>query len=155
MFIANKNGAYRLFDNTMDVVSDAISEDPTVLTGTAIKSWKTTASNSYAANFGRIVVHYEADRRMVLFAGSTAASNLTEAWAYYLPTKEWYYLSLGSKTIAVDSGLVSGKDGEIYLSNATELIRLFAGATYENCSWVSKEFHLSEPSQEKDLNKIK
>lgn len=151
LYFCNLNGAYRIQDSGIEVISDPIAEVPR--TENYI-GWKAFALATAGANFDRVVIKAEVDKRLVLFAGATA-SNASDCLAFYIPTGQWYRLGLGSAAMAADSGYYSGKDGEVYISNATDSRRLFAGATYETTSWISKEFHLNEPSQNKSWNMIK
>lgn len=148
LYFCNLNGAYRVQDSGIEVISDPIAEVPR--TENYI-GWKAFALATAGANFDRVVIKAEVDKRLILFVGATA-SNASDCMAFYIPTGHWYRLGLGSAALAADSGLYSGKDGEVYISNATASYRLFAGATYETTSWISKEFHLDEPSQNKSWN---
>lgn len=148
LYFCNLNGAYRIQDSGIEVISDPIAEVPR--TENYI-GWKAFALATAGANFDRVVIKAEVDKRLILFVGATA-SNASDCMAFYIPTGHWYRLGLGSAALAADSGLYSGKDGEVYISNATASYRLFAGATYETTSWISKEFHLDEPSQNKSWN---
>lgn len=158
LYFCNLQGAYRIQDSGIEVISDPISEAPT--TGSYI-GWKTFASATNNSAFDRIVIKAETDKRLILFVGSTATSdNKSDCLGFYIPTNQWYRFRLGSIALTADSGLYGGKDGEIYITGTpTDALngsyRLFASANYENTVWVSKEFHLGEPSQNKSWNKIK
>lgn len=150
MFFCNLNGAYLLNDEGLRVISDEISEEPRIEQS---GSWKSHASASYNNAYGRITIRYESDKRLVLFIGNFA-NGTSNALGYYLPTRQWFIYTLSALTLASDSGAFGGKDGEVYISNATATYRLFAGTARESAGWCSKEFHLGEPSQNKDWNKI-
>jgi len=153
MFFCNLNGAYRLIDNQILNISDPISETSTRLTG--VNGWKTVATNTLVTNAGKFIVLYEAYKRMVLFIGVVTGTTVG-AFAFYEPTGEWFYQILGTLTWNSAYGGFNGKDGEVYIStNANNLTRAFAGATYETTAWVSKEFTLGEPSQNKLWEKLK
>lgn len=151
LYFCNVNGAYRIQDSGIDFISDPIAETPT--TGSYL-GWKLFASQSSASAFAKIVVKAEVDKRIVLFIGSTSGNTI---WAlgFYVPTGQWFAYGIGGVAVDADSGAYGGKDGEVYISNATASYRLFNSANFENTVWVSKEFHLNEPSQNKSWNKIK
>ena len=151
MYFCNRNGAYRVKDSGIEVISDTIAETPT--TGSYI-GWKLFAGQSLDSAFDRVTIKAEVDKRLILFIGSTSGSTL---WSlgFYIPTGQWYAYGIGAGSVNANSGAYGGKDGEIYLSNATASYRLFASTDFENTVWVSKEFHLNEPSQNKSWNKIK
>jgi hypothetical protein len=153
LYFCNLNGAYLIRDSGIITISDPIAELPRVETYLA---YKYLASQTASSNFDRIVIKAEVDKRLILFIGATAA-HASLCLGYYIPTGQWYGFGLGAITLAADSGLFGGKDGEIYISNATASYRLFAHATplYETAAWISKEFHLNEPSQNKSWNMIK
>jgi hypothetical protein len=53
--------------------------------------------------------------------------------------------------------VVTGKDGELYFSGDTNLVKLMADTTAANRQsvvWVSKEFTLGKPSQNKSWKKL-
>jgi hypothetical protein len=159
MFFCNVNACYQMHpDGTVETISDAISEDSPI--HTTMDGWRTMANftlNDASSVLDKLMVLYEADKRSVLFffEGTNIADTL-EAFAYFIPTKEWYYWRLGIyNNVTVNTGAFNGKDGEIYVSCDTDLGRLFANTTYTNGSWASKEFHLGKPSQNKSWNMIK
>jgi hypothetical protein len=153
MYFCNLNGAYRIRDSGIDVISDPIAE--TTTEGT-YAGWKAFAAATDNSAFDRITIKAEVDKRLILFVGSTAdTDNKSNSFGFYIPTGEWRRYGLGVIALTANSGLFPGKDGEVYISNATASYRLFASANFENTQWVSKEFHLGEPSQNKSWNKVK
>jgi len=158
MFFCNKNGAYQLTNNEVIEISDPIKE--ATQTYGSPNCWANSSTGfatlSFAAGttMGRIVVRYLATKKCVLFIGSV--SQVCNAFAYYLPTKQWYNWYFTSDSVDNNSGIVAGKDGELYISGSTDLVKIAGHAsTYATASkFVSKEFDLGEPSQDKALNKI-
>lgn len=152
LYSCNLNGAYAIRDSGIETISDSIAETPS--SGSGYIGWKAFAAATDSSNFGRVVIKAEVDKRLILFVGATSA-HASDCLGYYLPTRHWYRFSLGGITLGSSSGLYGGKDGEVYISNATASYRLFAGSGYRGATWVSKEFHLGEPSQNKSWHKIK
>ncbi|KKK56545.1 hypothetical protein LCGC14_3063450, partial [marine sediment metagenome] len=91
----------------------------------------------------------------VVFMGNDGQTSTTLAFIYYLPVQGWFTWNFGDQLLDTNSGLVTGKDGELYWSGTTTLNKLLGGAARESCEWVSKEFTLGEPSQNKLWGKIK
>jgi hypothetical protein len=153
MFWCDANNAYVMQGDQIDILSDLISSTPRT-TGTV--GWKDFIVATTGSILARTITLSETYRRMILFIGVTNTSYFG-AFAYYLPTKEWFFLSLGAIPISSTAGAFNGKDGEIYISTnvAPYLTRCFAGATAETTLWISKEFTLGEPSQNKSWHKIK
>ncbi len=155
MFFCNLNGAYRLFNNEVTVISDSIRT--TANTTKTDESWEAFAFDALSSpgTIGRILVGYLADKRCVLFVGQAPAASTTLAFVYYLPTKEWYIWTIGAEALDANSGLVTGKDGELYWSGTTTLVKLLGHAsTFLDFDWLSKEFTLGSPSQDKLWKKI-
>jgi hypothetical protein len=50
--------------------------------------------------------------------------------------------------------LVTGKDGELYFSGDDTLQELLGGSSFESVRWISKEFTLGKPSQDKLWKKL-
>ena len=152
MFFCNLNGAYRLFNNQITTITDNVK----ISLGNYTVNWVEFAKDCFTtpAHLGRIIVAYLADKRCVIFMGS-AGTATTYAFVYYLPTEEWYTWNFGSAALDTNSGLVTGKDGELYWSGTTTLNKLLGGSGNQDCDWVSKEFTLGKPSQNKLWGKMK
>lgn len=157
MFFGNKNGAYRLLGNQVDVLSDDI-----IVAGSPIANvgWSEFWFDTFdtPGDLGRFIVLYEASVRMVLFIGSEGTSSTPFTLAFHIPTGSWRELTFTTNLSSVDtnSGAFTGKDGEVYFSDGTNLIQLMGHATDTTAfDWASKEFHLGEPSQEKSWKKLK
>ena len=152
MFFCNKNGAYQLTNNEVIEISDPIKE--TAVSYGSPDSWTGTtglATLSYGTGtkMGRIVVKHLATKNCILFIGSIA-SGVSASFAYYLPTKQWYpFVFAATQTTDNNSGVVAGKDGELYLSDDTDLRKICGGTGYQDFDWISKEFDLGQPSQDK------
>lgn len=144
LFFANENGAYVIEGMTVTELSMQIKN----ASSASGLSWSNTIATSTI--FNDYIILYEANKKCVLFIGSVFdAVNTTRVWAYHIPKKRWDYWNLGIVVVDVNSGAFNGKDGEIFLSNATQLVELFAGASRENWDWYSKEFNLNEPQLKK------
>jgi len=157
MFFCNLNGAYRLVGNKLDVISDDIKIDGDVLSNVGWKSFAYDALVS-PANLGRLITLYDANMRCVVFIGQDASAANVDALSFHLPTGSWreWGFSNGIANVDSNSGAFSGKDGELYFSNNTVLYPLMSHLTNTQAlNWVSKQFHLGEPSQEKSLAKLK
>lgn len=155
LYFCNVNGAYRIKDGGIEVISDVISE---TLRTEGYSGFKDFADISYNTSaFGRVVIKAEVDKRLILFLGGgyVNPNSFTKAYGFYIPTGQWYAYSIGSTNATADSGYYNGKDGEIYYSNGSASYRLFDGTTYETSKWISKEFNLNEPSQNKSWNMLK
>ncbi len=155
MFFCNINGAYRLFNNQLTTISNPIKT--TMNTTKTNESWEAFAIDAFSSpgTIGRIIVGYLPDKRSILFIGQAPAASTTLAFVYYLPTGEWYIWTLGAEPLDANSGLVTGKDGELYWSGTTTLNKLLgASGTYLDFDWLSKEFTLGKPSQNKLWKKI-
>ncbi len=155
MFFCNINGAYRLFNNQVTTISNPIKT--TMNTTKTNESWEAFAKDALLSPgiIGRIIVGYLADKRCILFIGQAPSASTTLAFIYYLPTEEWYIWTLDAEPLDANSGLVTGKDGELYWSGTTTLNKLLgASATWLDHDWLSKEFTLGKPSQNKLWKKI-
>jgi hypothetical protein len=153
MFFCNLNNAYAMMDNQIITIGDTITESPRT-SGTF--GWKNFAYQTLVTRASRFVVLYEAYKRMVLFIGVLPNTTTINAFAFYLPLKEWSIQGIGALTWIANYGAFTGKDGEVYISTETEyLTRCFAGDSYETTTWISKEFNLNEPSQNKSWAKLK
>ena len=155
MFFCNSEGAYRLANNQVDVISDPIYATNSSISGAY--GWKDFADYSLynvSSDIQKMMVHYLAEKRCVLFIGQFYGAVKAAAFVFYLPTQEWYWWDFSIASIATDSGAFTGKDGEVYYSNQTATYQLLGGATYTNFDWVSKEFNGGEPSQNKSWNKL-
>jgi len=152
MFFCNRNGAYLITTGYPIRISDPI----TLATGSYDGAWKDFADDTFVspASLGRIIVAYLSQKRCLVFIGNGSTA-VTRALVYYLPTKQWFLWTFESLSLDANSGVVTGKDGELYFSNASKMVELLAGASYQDFSWLSKEFTLGEPSQKKSLKKLK
>ena len=157
MFFCNRQGAYRLMNNTMDVISDDIRVDGDVTLNVGWKSFAVDTLDN-ANKLGRFITLYDANMRMVLFIGNSYGSAVFTAMAFHLPTQGWREITCalpgGALSLDTNSGAFTGKDGEIYFSGDDALTPLMTGATSTAFDWVSKLFHLNEPSQKKSWKKI-
>ncbi len=147
LYFANDNGAYVMEGQTVTELSMQIKN----ASSASGLSWgNTIAKTTGGTIFTDFIILYEANKKCVLFIGSiNSTTDQTRVWAYHIPKRRWDYWNLGSIVVDANSGAFNGKDGEIYLSNASNLFELFAGASRENWEWISKEFNLNEPQLKK------
>jgi len=159
MFFCNRQGCYRLANNTMDVISDDIRIDGDVTINVGWKSfaYDTLDDTTITNRLTRFITLYDANMRMVLFIGNSYVNPTATftAFAFHLPTQSWRELTCSALSLDANSGAFTGKDGEIYFSGDDALTPLMTGATSAAFDWVSKIFHLNEPSQNKMWSKLK
>ena len=153
MFFCNVNGAYWMRGNEIITISDKIKFQSNAYSA----DWNNFAVDALStpAHLGRIIVSFMANKRCVVFMGNDVSTATTGALVFYIPKEEWFYWDFGSETLDSNSGVVTGKDGELYFSGDTYLKKLCGGASYQDFDWVSKEFNLNKPSQNKVWEKIK
>ncbi len=153
MFFCNINGAYRLFNNQITTISDVIKDS----LGNFTVSWTNFAKNAFTtpSHLDRIIVGYLSDKSCVVFIGNDGQTSTTLAFIYYLPVQGWFTWNFGDQLLDTNSGLVTGKDGELYWSGTTTLNKLLGGTGNESTAWASKEFTLGKPSQNKSWKKLK
>ena len=137
LFCANEIGAW-MFDGSWQEISNRIKES-----SVSGRSWQTFSFDSLS----EIIIAYEGRRGQVLFINQSSSNSF--AWTYHIQKDRWDALSLGSIALTANSGIISGKNGETFLSNAVQMVELFAGATRENWEFISKDFTTEEPSQDR------
>lgn len=152
MFIANINGAYQFDGQNFSELSLPIKN--TNYTGTGLFPASMSWANFEYDTFTDIIVVWSAEKECVIFANT---DNLDSAekiiiWAWNIPRKRWDFWDIGAATVS--AGFITGKDGEVYLSEASTTKRLFAGSR-KLFSFVTKEFDFDDPSQDKSINMLK
>lgn len=161
LFFCNLNGAYRLRANQFEIKVETLTDNIKIDLGDFTFNWGRFATRSLDVinkDIHRIIATYLPDKRSVVFMGQDTTAT-TYAYIYYLPTQEWFTWDFGDITLDSNSGIVTGKDGELYFSGdgggASSMVKLLGGAGRQNASWISKEFTLNEPSQNKHWQKLK
>jgi len=154
MFGCNINGAWVMRGNQIDPISDNIKMGLGNYTDDNWLKWAEDALVNTSNTLGRIIVGYIADKRCVIFMGNEPGAATTLAFVYYIPTTEWFMWDFGGAALDTTSGMVTGKDGELYWSGTTVMNQLLAGSGNEDAEWVSKEFTLNKPSQDKLWRKV-
>jgi hypothetical protein len=154
LFFANKNDAYRIYNNEIVAVSSQIatSSSPTLTRGYRFDM----------NNVQDIAVAYCSQKKYVLFSMlktvATLSGYVAYSWAYHVTKNRWDRWDYEGEFTAPAGaiGQFTGKDGEIYIADATGLYKLFADTTgtYQ-VTWISKEWNFGTPGQKKFLNKIK
>ena len=138
MFFANETNAFMFDGREIVPIGNRIK-----LSSSSGRSWQTFAFGVLTD----IIVLYDTIKQIVLFINDY--NSKTFAWVYHISKDRWDAMDFGGITIDANSGAFLGKDGETYLSNATQTVRLFSGASRQNFEWISQELTLDDPSQDK------
>lgn len=150
MFFCNDNGAYAYRNGQVEPISEAIK----IASNSNGISWQSLLNSTIADT----IVAFDSLRNQVLFM-ATSGSAVFTAWVYHVTKNRWdywtpYSATTATITLSADSGSFTGKDGEIYISNATKTYKLLRGGSQMGWEWISKEFHFENPSQDKWLGAI-
>lgn len=155
MFFANQQGAWMFDGKEVVPISNRIKR--TTLSGGA--SWKALSF----ADLPDIIVIYMAKRgdadastplkfgsNYVLFINTSASDNNSlRCWAYHIQKDRWDFWDFGADIdLDANSGVFQGKDGEVFLSNASNSVELLAGNSRQNFTFISQEFS-EDTSQDK------
>lgn len=145
LFFANKVGAWVYRGGQINPIHNPIK------TGT--KGWDTF---TYATLLD-IIVTSDIKKEVILFINQATFSTTPYifAWAYNYSKGRWDALLFGAYTPNADAGFIKGKDGEVYLSVATNTYTLMRGATQRGWEWVSQKLSFGETRQNKSLTMIK
>lgn len=152
MFIANDIGAY-LFDGTNFTEISAMIKTAN-FTGTGV-SPSSLSWGIFEYNLGtEIIVFHSKEKESVVFMNTydDSGTYLAYAWVYNIPNRRWLFWDLGE--VSVSHGIITGKDGELYLSTSLYTKQMFAGAR-KLFNFVTKELDMDTPRQIKQFNKIK
>ena len=154
MFFANNNGAYWYNGKDVKTISETIRDTAYVGSGA---DWSTVVNTEMGRHI--VVPMFKTSgtaaatiRKFICFIGDITAAS--RCWAYHIPTGRWDFWNFGTISLTVNSGVVKGKDGELYLSDATDLREVLGGATKESTTWVSKEDGMGESGQDKKFYKV-
>lgn len=131
MFIADTMNAYMHDGRTLIPIGDAITPD-----------WQAWVASNVC-----VVYHKESGSILFIKPGATPS-----AYVFNLAGKRWDYWSFGSR--ADNAGVVTGKDGELYLPNsstASRILHLCASSTRKAWSWISGDLSFDDPSQVKKI----
>lgn len=152
MFIANVNGAYQLDGGNFTELSLPIKNAN--YTGSGLFPTSMSWANFEYDTFTDIIVVWSAEKECVIFANTDNLDSAEKiiAWVWNVPRKRWDFWDLGNGTVS--AGFITGKDGEIYLSESSTTKRLFAGSR-KLFSFVTKEFDFDNPTQLKSINMLK
>jgi hypothetical protein len=144
LFFANSNDAYRLFNNEISIISEVIR-----VSSSGNASWQTMAFGTQYP-----IAIYDAKKSYVLFL--TSSSSKLRAWAFHIIKNRWDYWTFDDEVATTQtSGAFAGKDGEIYFSNGSALLKLYGTTNAQyGWSWTSGEIGFGNNSQKKQLNKI-
>ena len=152
MFIANTNGAYMFDGSNFTELSTAIKNSNYTATGQTPTSlsWDTFDFTIITD----IIVTYSTEKQCVIF-GNTVTISATVyfmAWVWNVPRNRWDFWDLYEADVS--TGIITGKDGELYLSKSGTTKQLFTGSR-KLFAFVTKEFDFDDPSQDKSINMIK
>ena len=150
LFFCNDNGAYVYRNGQIEPISERIK----VASNSSGIAWD-TISQTYISD---TIVAFDSLKNQVLFIGSTSGA-VFNVWAYHVIKDRWDYwtpYSTSTSTITLDaySGSFTGKDGEVYISAPSNSYKLLRGGSQMGWQWISKEFHMGSPSQDKWLGAI-
>ena len=152
MFFANFNNAWMYQGGTFYRIGDAIRQS-----ASGGRSWATFGNSSLTDLF----ITSDAKKGYVLFINEYSSSGYKFfAWAYHPTRKRWDCFSFGGYASATTAGVFKGRDGEVYLSNATKTYKLMrpdSGNEYytQLWEWYSQDFTFDEPNQNKSMTMIK
>ena len=152
MFFANFNNAWMYQGGTFYRIGDAIRQS-----ASGGRSWATFGNSSLTDLF----ITSDAKKGYVLFINEYSSSgNKFFAWGYHPTRKRWDCFSFGGYASATTAGVFKGRDGEVYLSNATKTYKLMrpdSGNEYytQLWEWYSQDFTFDEPNQNKSITMIK
>lgn len=124
LFWASKNNIYWHDGTKIEPIGERIKTE-----------WQTAAASTTP------VVTFNAEKSLVMFhLGNNAYS-----WHVFKKRFDYY-----TTLITGFLGAVTGKDGEEYISNGTNLEETFGGTTDRAWSWTSKEFDMDDSNQVKE-----
>jgi len=149
MFFANFTNAWMYSQGGLNRISDAIRQS-----ASGGRSWQTFTNSTLED----IIVTSDAKKGYVLFIndyvyGTTDYRYL--CWAYHPVKKRWDCWNFGQYTSSATGGAFKGKDGQVYLSNASKTYELMRNTGYQLWEWISQEFTFGKTRQVKSLTMIK
>jgi hypothetical protein len=148
MFFGNKLNAWMYRDGSFYPIGDAIRQS---VSG---KSWRSTFLYT---NLLTLIVTSDAKKGYVLFINERTVNetNRVFAWAYHPSKKRWDAFGFGDYASGGNAGIIKGKDGQVYYSNATKTYELMRAASYQAWEWYSQKLSFGETRQKKSMSMIK
>jgi len=138
MFWGNDASAFK-FDGQFEIINGGIRDGGDV-------NWGTFAFSTMNMN-----VVYESHRKQVLFTNHKSDGTVL-TWAFHVVKNRWDLFDYNSITVNADSGVFTDAYGYAYISNISQLVKLFAGTRLTH-TWVSHELK-DNSSQDKKFYHI-
>jgi hypothetical protein len=150
MFFANFTNAWMYQNGSFTRIGDAVRQS-----ASGGKSWATFGNSTLTD----LIVTSDAKKGYILFINERDSSGYKIfAWAYHPVKQRWDCFSFGDYVSSAMAGSFKGKDGEVYISNATKTYKLMrpTTTTYTQAwEWVSQDLIFGEPRQIKSITMIK
>jgi len=146
LFFADKSNIYMHDGRTPKPIGNNIKRgDDNVAIGSQYRTDK-HYDNTIKHDFIRL--GFDGNRRCLLVFVKYVLSNSTSyyCWAYTITKGRWDLWHVGS---ANPKAVVSGKDGEVYFSNGTDLEYFLGGTGNRTWTWYSKELSAGADSVDK------
>jgi len=143
MFWCDANGAYWHDGSSISKISDPI-QSPT-------GAWHGLGNAGYTAGSqdGAPIVQFWQRKNYVIFAVPNAGDKVN-CWSFHVLKKRWDYWP-NMALCGANTGMFTGKNGDIYLSNGTVLYSLFSSANTKPVTWTTKDFDYGNVRQRKRL----
>jgi hypothetical protein len=147
MFFGNSLNADMYQCGQISYIGDAIRQS-----ASGGKSWKTFLFTTLTD----LIVTSDAKKGYILFINERTDSTAKYfCWAYSPIKGRWDAWSFGGYDTSANGGIIKGKNGEVYLSNASNTYKLMRGTGYQSWEWYSQDFVFNEPRQNKSITMIK
>lgn len=150
MFFGNALNAWMYQSGQFIPIGDAIRQS-----ASGGKSWQTFLFSTLTD----LIVTSDSKKGYVLFINErTDTTAKLFAWAYSPSKKRWDAFAFGGYASSANAGAFKGKNGEVYLSNASATYNLMrpSTSTYTQLwEWYSQELSFGETRQKKSLVMIK
>lgn len=151
MFFGNFLNAWMYRQGVFYPISDAIKQSDTG------KSWKTFLFTTLTD----LIITSDTKKGYVLFINERTDSTAKYfCWAYHPQKKRWDAFAFGGYATSANGGVFKGRDGEVYLSNASATYKLMRPPTAYPANtqlweWFSQELTFGETRQVKSIVMIK
>lgn len=150
MFFGNAFNAWMYQSGQFIPIGDAIRQS-----ASGGKSWQTFLFSTLTD----LIVTSDSKKGYVLFINErTDTTAKLFAWAYSPSKKRWDAFAFGGYASSANAGAFKGKNGEVYLSNASATYNLMRPSisTYTQAwEWYSQELSFGETRQVKSISMIK
>jgi hypothetical protein len=146
MFLANADNIYRCDGKDIVAFGDPIRHKTT--NHLSAKAW----TDMLHTAFQPTLAYNRRNGYLMVFAhsGDNASALPVEvsAWCYHFEKKRWDYWTF-SGTLSNALGVITGKDGELYLSGLEYMSKIATSNTRVGFLWVSRIFQGESASQKK------